>query len=147
MAFLLNGRPLALDTPFEHAGFLYPANWLRLASADEKAAIGITEVAEDPWYDQRFYWGVDVPKDLEPLKAQWVATVKETAGQLLDRTDWMVVRQIDAAIEMSQAVKDWRSAIRQAANDKEVALMASEDIATLCAFVTGPDFFAWPELV
>lgn len=152
MAFLLNGRPLALDTPFEHEGFLYPANWLRLASDEEKAAIGITEVAPPPVYDQRFYWGFDqdgglIPKDLEGLKAQWIATVKETAGQLLARTDWMVVRQMDAGVEMSQGTKDWRSAIRQAANDKEQMLMAAEDVAALCALVTSPDFFVWPELV
>lgn len=147
MAFLLNGRPLALDTPFEHNGFLYPANWLRLASDEEKAAIGVTEAPEDPWYDQRFYWGVGNPKELEPLKTQWVAVVKETAGQMLAKTDWMVVRQMDAGVEMSQAVKDWRSAIRQAANNKEEALRAVEDVDALCALVIGPDFFVWPELV
>lgn len=146
MAFLLNGRPLALDTPFEHKGFLYPANWLRLASAEEKAAIGITEVAPPPVYDQRFYWGVDTPKGLEPLKTQWVATIKETAGQLLARTDWMVVRQMDAGVEIPQEVKELRVAIRQAANDKEQMLAAAESVEDLCAFVTGTDFFDWPSL-
>lgn len=144
MAFLLNGRPLALDAPFEHAGFSYPANWLRLASAEDKAALGITEAPEDPWYDQRFYWGVDVPKDLADLKKQWVGTVKEAAGQMLAQTDWMVVRQMDAGVEMPQEVKDRRTAIRQVANDKEQALVAAEDVAALCALVTGPDFFVWP---
>lgn len=147
MAFLLNGRPLALDTPFEHNGFLYPANWLRLASAEEKAAIGVTESPEAPWYDQRFYWGVGNPKDLGMLRTQWVAIIKETAGQMLAKTDWMVVRQMDAGVEMSQDVKNWRSAIRQAADDKEQGLMAAADVDALCAFVTSPDFLSWPELV
>lgn len=45
--FLLNGKPLPIDTPFEDAqGNKYPANWLRLTSDDEKAAIGVTEVPD-----------------------------------------------------------------------------------------------------
>lgn len=62
--FLLNDKPLALDRPFSHNGINYPANWLRLATSQQKAAIGITEVADEPEtpYDQRFYWGPNNPK-------------------------------------------------------------------------------------
>lgn len=62
--FLLNNKPLPLDTPFDHEGIQYPANWLRLASASDKAAIGITEVADPASYDDRFYWGPGNPKML-----------------------------------------------------------------------------------
>jgi hypothetical protein len=62
--FLLNDSPLPLDRPFSHNGINYPANWLRLATSQQKAAIGITEVADEPEtpYDQRFYWGPNNPK-------------------------------------------------------------------------------------
>jgi hypothetical protein len=60
--FLLNGTPLGIDSPFTYNDTQYPSNWLRLASQAERAAIGITEVADAPWYDSRFYWGVDNPK-------------------------------------------------------------------------------------
>jgi hypothetical protein len=65
--FLLNGNPLAVDTAFTNDGIQYPANWLRLASAEDKAAIGITEVADQVRADDRFYWNGDVnlPKALE----------------------------------------------------------------------------------
>ena len=65
--FLLNGNPLAVDTAFTHNGIQYPANWLRLASAEEKSAIGITEVADPVRADDRFYWNGDVnlPKALD----------------------------------------------------------------------------------
>ena len=44
MAFKLNGNPLAVDVAFSHNDIQYPANWLRLSTADEKtAAIGITD--------------------------------------------------------------------------------------------------------
>jgi hypothetical protein len=63
--FKLNGKPLAIDTPFECNEISYPANWLRLASQVEREAIGITEEADAPSYDDRFYWGVNSPKQLE----------------------------------------------------------------------------------
>lgn len=63
--FKLNGKTLAIDTPFECNEISYPANWLRLASAEERADIGITEEDDAASYDQRFYWGVNSPKQLE----------------------------------------------------------------------------------
>lgn len=65
--FLINGKPLAVDTPFTDAeGNQYPANWLRLSTAEDKARVGITEVAdEDTSFDNRFYWAKDLPKALE----------------------------------------------------------------------------------
>jgi hypothetical protein len=60
--FMLNNKPLAHDTAFTHNEIQYPANWLRLASPQERAAIGITEVDDPASYDDRFYWGVDNPK-------------------------------------------------------------------------------------
>ena len=56
MAYQLNGNPLPLDVAFKTSdGTQYPANWLRLSSAEEKAAIGITEVDDPKIYDYRFY--------------------------------------------------------------------------------------------
>ena len=63
--FILNGNPLPVDTPFEIDGTQYPSNWLRLTSIEEKNAVGITEVPDPESYDDRFYWGVDNPKDLD----------------------------------------------------------------------------------
>ena len=61
--FLLNGKSLPLDTPFQIDGTSFPANWLRLTSIEEKNAVGITEVPDEVVdYDSRFYWGVDNPK-------------------------------------------------------------------------------------
>jgi hypothetical protein len=61
--FMLNGKPLALDTSFQIDDTSYPANWLRLTSIEEKNAVGITEVPDEIIdYDSRFYWGVDIPK-------------------------------------------------------------------------------------
>ena len=65
--FQLNGNPIGLDTGFTIDGTSYPANWIRLASPEERAAIGITEVADPVRADDRFYWNGDItnPKLLE----------------------------------------------------------------------------------
>lgn len=61
--FQLNNKTIGLDQPFtDEAGTQYPANWLRLATPEQRAAIGITEVADPEPYDDRFYWGVNSPK-------------------------------------------------------------------------------------
>jgi hypothetical protein len=64
--FLLNDKPISPDTAFTHEGISYPNNWLRLASPEERAAIGITEVAdEDTSFDNRYYWSKGNAKALE----------------------------------------------------------------------------------
>ena len=71
MAFKLDGNPLAVDVAFSHNDINYPANWLRLSTADEKTALGITEVADDPVYDSRFYWGDGTAKALDDVNATY----------------------------------------------------------------------------
>jgi len=148
--FLLNGQPLAVDTPFTDAkGTKYPANWLRLSTAEEKAAIGITEVPDPAQYDQRFYWGYDaeghlIPKDHGQLVEQWSQQTRTTAGTLLAPSDWMVIREADNGTVVSQDWKDWRESIRVAAGIKNAAIAMTADTDALAGYITGPDYNAWP---
>ena len=142
--FILDGKPLAPDVAFTHAGIQYPANWLRLASPEERAAVGITEVPDPAPYDQRFYWGPDLPKDHTQLVEQWTATTRTTAGTLLVPTDWQVIRQADNGVEMSASVKDLRQEIRLAAGAKNAEIAATADTDELAAYITGTDYPTWP---
>jgi hypothetical protein len=65
-----NGKPLPLDRAFTLGDIQYPANWLRLASAEDKAALGITEEADAVRADDRFYWNGDitVPKAMDDVE-------------------------------------------------------------------------------
>ena len=69
MVFKLNGKPLAVDVAFSHKDIQYPANWLRLSTAQEKKDLGITEVADAPTYDSRFYYGDGSAKALDDVNA------------------------------------------------------------------------------
>ena len=154
MAFKLDGNPLAVDVAFSHNDINYPANWLRLASLDEKNAIGITEVADDPVYDSRFYWGDGTAKTLtdtnevdengDPLldvngdqivtlgvKSILKAQEKDIAGSLLARYDWYVVRKAEKSIAIPTAITTYRDAVRTACNTRETEIDNCSDTAAL----------------
>ena len=67
MPFKLGTKTIQLDTPFTHNEIQYPSNWIRLASEEDKSAIGMTWEADDVRADDRYYWDGDInnPKALE----------------------------------------------------------------------------------
>lgn len=145
MPYKLNGKRLPLDRSFNHKGIQYPANWLRRSTSDDRVNLGITwepDVQAASW-DQRFYWGVDNPKDHAQLQELWIAKVKETAGSLLAQTDWYITRRSETRKSVPQAVLDRRAEIRQYSDEKEAAILASADTAELAAYVTSAAFSAW----
>lgn len=157
--FLLNGKPLAVDTAFTtEDGTQYPANWLRLSTADEKSAIGITEVPDPVRADDRFYWNGDInnPKALEDkaetdkdgkpllnekgeqvitkgLKSQFIAQVKTQAGSLLNATDWKVVRAAEGGKALDDETKAARIAIRTKSDEFEAQIKACTTVEQLAA--------------
>ena len=148
--FLLNGQPLAVDTPFKTAdGTQYPANWLRLSTLEEKEAIGITEVPDPEPYDQRFYWGYDaeghlIPKDHAQLVEQWTAQTRTTANSLLQPTDWIIIREADNGKAADPVLKTWREEIRLAAGSKVYEIGQTTDTDALAVYITSADYPAWP---
>jgi len=106
--FLLNNKPLGIDTAFTHEGIQYPNNWLRLASPDERAAIGITEVPdEDTSFDPRFYWSKDNPKALEDREESdqdgnplFVKVLGEINGEpaMVDTTERLVTKGLKSTM-------------------------------------------------
>jgi hypothetical protein len=154
MAFKLNGNPLAVDVAFSHNDINYPANWLRLSTAQEKKDLGITEVADAPTYDSRFYWGDGTAKALDDVDAkdkdgkliknedgsQMVikgvksvlkAQEKVTAGSLLAIYDWYVVRKAEKSTAIPSAIQTFRDGVRTACDTREKEIDACSDTAAL----------------
>lgn len=132
--FLLNGQRLQEGTVFKDAyGTMYPPNWLNQSTEEQKEAVGITWVPDPVRADDRFYWdgNIDNPKDLDGLKAQFVAQVKDTAGKLLTQTDWMVVRKVERNIDIPSEVALKRTGIVTEANRLEVDINATETVEDL----------------
>ena len=154
MAFKLDGNPLAVDVPFTHGDINYPANWLRLSTADEKTALGITEVADDPVYDGRFYNGDGSAKTLtdtnevdengDPVldengdqvvtlgvKSVLKAREKTIAGSLLAKYDWYVIRKAETSKAIPTTIKTYRTAVRTACLTRETEIDNCADTAAL----------------
>ena len=154
MAFKLNGNPLAVDVAFSHNDIQYPANWLRLSTAEEKTAIGITEVADAPTYDSRFYWGDGTAKALDDenakdsegnllknldgsqmvilgVKSVLKAQEKVIAGSLLAKYDWYVVRKAEKSTAIPSAISTFRDGVRTACDTREKEIDSCSDTAAL----------------
>jgi hypothetical protein len=168
--FLLNGNRLAEGTSFYDAnGTQYPPQWLNVSTEEQKAAIGITWVADPAPFDSRFYWDTDLPKALEDkletkedgsplykqvydktadngkgamvdtteqvvtkgLKSQFVAQVKDTAGKLLNATDWYVIRKVERSIDIPAEVALKRTQIITESNRLETDIQASTTVEAL----------------
>jgi hypothetical protein len=151
----LNGRTLNPDEGFQHEGTSYPQNWLRLTSLEEKQAIGIVETPDvvAPWYDQRFYWGVDNPKLLNdreesdeqgnPLYVKVLGTV-DGQPAMVNSTERLVTRgmkhqwivQFKQTANSMLAQTDWmviRKAERDIAIPSDVVTARAKIIANCTA--------------
>ena len=154
--FLLNGNRLQEGTAFKDAeGNHYPQNWLNLSTEEEKAAVGITWVADPTPVDSRFYWDTDLPKALEDkleedgsttkgLKTQFVAQVKDTAGKLLNATDWYVIRKAERNVDMPSGVVTKRAVIVAEANRLETAVNGASTVEALIEVLNAQN---WGDLV
>ena len=145
MAFKLNGKPLAVDVPFTSGDINYPANWLRLSTAQEKKDLGITEVDDPKTYDSRFYWGDGTAKAVDDktetidgveyktlgVKSVLKAQEKSTAGSLLARYDWYVVRKTEKSTAIPSAVQTYRDGVRTACDTREKEIANCKDTAAL----------------
>ena len=165
MAYLLNGKKLRVGKAFVDpaTSIQYPANWLRLASEADKAAIGVVWEADPAPVDGRFYWSEGNPRSLEDepavyadtgeavldadgnqvvnkgLKTEWVAKQKEIAGSLLATSDWYVTRKAeDSTAEIPAAVATYRAAVRTTSGTREGEINACTTTEELVALLTNP---------
>jgi hypothetical protein len=147
--FLLNGKPLSPDRAFTDIhGIQRPANWLRLASHEERLKAGVTECSDPPVWDQRFAWGYNADgkliwKDHGQLVEQWSEQTRATANSLLAPSDWMVIREADNGVVIPLEVKAYRQVIREKCGQKVSAIAATTTTEELAAYVTGNSYPEW----
>ena len=161
--YVLNGKRLNLDVPFTAGDVTYPANWLRLSTPEQREALEITERPDiiEPYYDQRFYWGVDNPKVLEDtavldsegnetgetqtgLKTLWVQKQKDTAATLLLLTDWYVTRKAETGQVVPDEITATRSAIRAVCEQRETQITDCTTTDELATLIKNSGLTAWP---
>jgi len=119
--FQLNGKPVNIDAPFVSAnGTKYP----NLRNPEIRQSLGVVEVEDEPYYDQRFYWGVGNPKLLDDREEvdsdgnpMYVKILGEVDGEpaMVDSTERLVTKglksqwiaQTKAAANSQLAATDW----------------------------------------
>jgi hypothetical protein len=152
--FQLNGNPISIDSEQVINGVRYP----HLRDPALREQLGVVEVPDPEQYDQRFYWGVGNPKQLDDvtetpegatesittkgLKSQWIAQVKDTAGKMLAQTDWMVVRQVERQVAVPADVATKRLAIVAECGRLETAISGCATVEELISVVSAQN---WPQ--
>ena len=152
--FQLNGNPISIDSEQVINGTRYP----NLRDPALREQLGIVEVADPEQYDQRFYWGVGNPKQLNDeevtpegatesytqkgLKSQWIAQTKDTAGKMLAQTDWMVVRKVERNVDVPASVITFRAAVIAECSRLETAIAGAADVPALIEVLNNQ---SWPK--
>lgn len=146
------------NTAFVLNGIQYPANWLNLSTAEDKANIGIVEVKTiNTPADDRFYWVstelvedtltyINNPKELNDLdgniglKSQWIIQVKNAAYTILLPTDYIEVRNIKDPTYKPEWIQ-WREQVL--AYSKEVVTNINT-VNTVEELITIVNSISWP---
>ncbi len=150
MPYILEGRKLRPNRPFKNAdGMQFPANWLKLTSDEEKAAVGITWEDDPAPFDTFYYWSPGNPKRLDDgtdendrpvpgLRPGLVARQASIAGRLLQHTDWYAVRKAETSKAIPAAIKTYRAAVRTACDTRQAEIAAVSTTEELEALMKAP---------
>jgi hypothetical protein len=139
MPYKIGNKTIPLDTPFTtEDGVQRPANWIRLATEEEKSAIGLVwESDVDMNFDNRFYWSKDLPKALEDKEEvdqdgnpMYVKEYDQATESMVDTTERLVTKglksnfiaQVKQTAGSILAQTDWM-VIRKA--ERDVAIPTS----------------------
>tara|TARA_R110002020_G_scaffold367993_1_gene579889 strand:- start:991 stop:1656 length:666 start_codon:yes stop_codon:yes gene_type:complete len=163
MGYYIGSRAIALDVPFTDTdGVQRPANWLRNSSARDRELLGIVwQQPTDSGYDQRFFWGVGNPKQLNDqpavdadgndlgytqtgLKTQWKSTQEQIAQSLLSLSDWRVVKELEVNSSFAAAKtafpttwQTYRAAVRTSCNTRQTEINACSTVDALKELLFG----------
>jgi hypothetical protein len=148
----LNDTPININNPITVEGVTYP----HLRDPQLRAELGVTEHPDPEWYDERFYWGPNNPKQLndetvtpeggEPyvqtgLKTHHIMQVKDTAGKLLAQSDWYVTRRYERGVEIPAEIASKRALVVSEADRLESAISGCANVEELIEVLGGQ---SWP---
>jgi hypothetical protein len=134
-------------------GVQHPANWM-IWTDPEKKDKGLTwEDEPDTSFDNRFYTSKNVERKLddedakdadgkqlyeedgktklinEGLKTIWIRQTKETANNMLSKTDWLVTRKSEKGTAIPDATTTFRDSVRTKCAEIETKINACKKLA------------------
>jgi hypothetical protein len=148
-----------LDTKksFELNGLKYAKNVWDLWSASDLNAIGCFIVVEDNsnYKDPAFYtntdpiytydadgstvtrtYGTATAQDLNTIKTREKAIVKDDAHNLLQKSDWEIIKAKELGESVSSDTTTYRASVRTKANAMETAITNASDMAAMLTLFT-----------
>lgn len=178
MAYKYKERMLEKGSPWiDDEGVKHPYNWASSWSSDDLTKWGVSVVTvEDNSFDSKFYLAKGVEKSLDDvlvthngekvidpvtgkqavslgLKNQFIANTKETAKELLAKTDWQITRKAEKGTAIDSSIATYRDDVRTACNTIETKIKACSDLAALKALFDIPEgktkapMYDWPDEV
>jgi hypothetical protein len=147
--FLLSNRQLYYGIPFTHNDIQYPANWLELATPNERAAIGIKELPDQPSCYEQFQsgWtpeGHPIWLDHATAVSDWSNRTRATAKDILGLTDWRVIRAIEMGETADLALTTTRQKIRAVCKEKIRAIESTPGTFELAQYIDSALYSSWP---
>lgn len=117
-------------------------------SHDTLLELGYVQVTVERRPDDRFYTVTgpandgtytSTPKDLDVLKASYLAKQDKMAGAALNQTDWYVVRELETSTAIPADIATHRGAVRAINNANEALISAADSVEALKALVEAPE--------
>lgn len=142
------GNHYSLGVPFVYGDIRYTSTG---ATEELFLSLGFTQVPIQPRPNDKFYvvqsypnpdgsWNY-TPRDLAELKAAEIKQIKSIAQNMLQASDWQVIRKSETGEEISPPVAEFRKQIRSCNNANEDAVNKCNSIEDLQALV-----LVWPEV-
>ena len=149
-----NGVIIKEGKSWSDGTYKHPYNWASAWSAEDKKKFKLVwEKEEDTSFDNRFYFSKDNPKKLddedakdangkqlyqedgktklinEGLKTIWIRQTKETANNMLSKTDWLVTRKSEKGTAIPDATTTFRDSVRTKCAEIETNISACKKLA------------------
>lgn len=126
MPYNYNGSQIKENSSWtDDSGVTHPRNWSKVWSDGEKTSAGLVwEEPEAP---------VVVESTVAEVKQNAIDSVNKKALELLEETDWMVVRKIDVGTEIPSATATYRASVRSAVSDAKTAIDGATTVAEVTA--------------
>ena len=142
-----DGNRYLIGKPFTYQGYYYGT---ALATHDQFMELDFTQVITAPRPDSTYYsvLGPDIngqytatPRDLDQLKENQINKEKSVAKEILNATDWMVIRAMDVGVATAavpENVSNFRSATRGVCDARCTAINSTVNVEELETLVKAP---------
>jgi hypothetical protein len=164
MVWKHNGRIIQVGQAWvSDNNYKYPRQWNNLTNAEKKSAGLVWE--DDPvieTFDDRFYWAKGVERKLadenivdddgkaviDPttgkqaialgLKSIYIAQTKNTANNLLAKSDWEITRKAEKGTAIASATSTFRDKVRTACDTIETKINNCSNLSEFIALFDVP---------